>query len=97
MNKEKLEKAINIFHYKLDIKRELYGNKSVRNVILGIKDAEDTFDVIADAELILEELENLKYEIYRYFELDEKQNVDRLSILESQEKVELAVKLAKVR
>ena len=47
MNKyEELENALSLFHYKLDIKRELYGRKSVCNVILKISDAENVYKVL---------------------------------------------------
>jgi len=42
------------------------------------------------------ELEELKRDVKRYFYLDEKLHVDRLTVLEAQEKCELAVKLSKV-
>ena len=47
MNKyEELENALSLFHYKLDIKRELHGRKSVRNVILKISEAEIVYKVL---------------------------------------------------
>ena len=51
MNKyEELENALSLFRYKLDIKRELHGRKSVRNVILKISEAEIVYKVLKQYE-----------------------------------------------
>ncbi len=55
---------------------------------------------LPNLKIVLEDCKNayeeLRRDIKRYFELDEKLHVDRLTILEAQEKCELAVELSKV-
>ena len=96
MNKhEELENALSLFHYKLDIKRELYGRKSVRNVILKISEAEIVYKVLNQSEATEKAYEELKRDVKRYFRLDNSKDGFFLNS-ESNEYEELHNKLSKV-
>ena len=79
-------KDINVIAEKLTITQSLELSKMISTVR----------NYINDMEALETEHEALKRDIARYFEIDEKSHVDRLTVLEGQEKVELAIKLSKV-
>jgi len=69
-----------------------------RNISMNLHwvNREPMLKYITNMEAMEKKYEELKNDVKRYFELDEKFHVDRLTILEAQEKVELAIKLSKV-
>ena len=90
---QELEHSLSIFHYKLDIKRELYGSKSVRNVVLKVSEAETVYKHLQRYETLQAEHEALKRDVVRFMYLLSKENTTNK---ESFEVVTLGEKLSKV-
>jgi RNase H-fold protein (predicted Holliday junction resolvase) len=77
-------------------KRWITQNIKIKELELFFKVEKETLNKVNKDYVELEnELEELKRDVKRYFYLDEKLHVDRLTVLEAQEKCELAVELSR--
>jgi len=77
-------------------KRWITQNIKIEELELFFKVGKETLNKVNKDYVELEnELEELKRDVKRYFYLDEKLHVDRLTVLEAQEKCELAVELSR--